>query len=153
MKKESAICKKQSLTGNFPLTALTIKQVTEITLLSHIESKQLMQNVQCLWRQHVLFLFPLYVIIFMLVSRHLSKTTISGRWSLLIMQNRQLNISVYLCIILPFVPNLESMWNLWGIFTHHFLLQNVKSPFIPSGKLLLPDLKSCPHRNYFSYLV
>lgn len=48
MKKESAICKKLSLTGNFPLTALTVKQVTEITLLSHIESKQLMQNVQCL---------------------------------------------------------------------------------------------------------
>lgn len=43
MKKESAICKKLSLTGNFPLTALTIKQVTEITLLSHIESKQLMK--------------------------------------------------------------------------------------------------------------
>lgn len=48
MKKEPAICKKQSLTGNFPLTTLTIKQVPEITLLSNTESKQLMQNVQCL---------------------------------------------------------------------------------------------------------
>lgn len=48
MKKESAICTKQSLTGNFPLTAHTTKQVTEITLLSNTESKQLMQNIQCL---------------------------------------------------------------------------------------------------------
>jgi len=48
MKKESTICKKLSLTGNFPLTALTIKEVTEITLLSNNESKQLMENVQCL---------------------------------------------------------------------------------------------------------
>lgn len=37
--------KKQCLTGNFLLTALTIIQVTEITLLSNTESKQLMQNV------------------------------------------------------------------------------------------------------------
>lgn len=43
------------------------------------------------------------------------------------MQNRQLNISLYLCTILPFVPALESWWNLWDIFTRHFLRENVKS--------------------------